>query len=114
MLAGAYQITRFCIRAAFPSLAALNPGIKKVLVLTEKEPIFPVNTPVNIQSQSIDHQVRSRIYGHGRGWVFTPKHFQGIGSTAAVDSALRWQFRPCAYARGASRGLDYSTMSGLP
>ena len=80
---------------------------KKALVLTEKEPIFPVTTQVNIQSQSIDDKVRSRIYGHGRGWVFTPKHFQGIGSTAAIDSALR-RFKHEGGIRRLARGLyDY-------
>ena len=31
----------------------------------------------------------SRIYGNGRGWVFTPSHFQGLGSRNAIDSALK-------------------------
>jgi len=40
-------------------------------------------------SQSIDSKIRSRIYGNGKGWVFTPKHFQDLGSSAAIDSTLR-------------------------
>jgi hypothetical protein len=38
--------------------------------------------------QSIDSQALSRIYGHGRGWVFTPASFLDLGSRAAVASAL--------------------------
>jgi hypothetical protein len=57
--------------------------------------------------QSIDSQVRSRIYGHGRGWVFTPKHFQGLGKTDAIDSALR-RLKAAGTIRQLARGLyDY-------
>jgi hypothetical protein len=38
--------------------------------------------------QSIDFKVLSRIYGKGRGWVFTPNHFVDLGSRKAVASAL--------------------------
>lgn len=40
-------------------------------------------------TQTIDAQVRSRIYGNKRGWVFTPQRFQDLGSSDAIDSALR-------------------------
>lgn len=40
-------------------------------------------------AQRIDNKVISRIYGHGRGWVFTPVHFSDPGSRDAVASALR-------------------------
>ena len=50
--------------------------------------------------QSIDLSVRSRVFGNGRGWVFTPKHFQDLGSDAAIDSALR-----CLKAAGTIRQL---------
>jgi len=39
-------------------------------------------------TQSIDFRILSRIQGHGRGWVFTPNHFQDIGSRTAVGLAL--------------------------
>ncbi len=39
-------------------------------------------------SQSIDLRILSRIYGSGRGWVFTPNHFQDLGSRTAVGLAL--------------------------
>ena len=58
-------------------------------------------------SQSVDNKVRSRIYGHGRGWVFTPRHFQGVGQSAAIDSALR-RLRAAGVVRQLARGLyDY-------
>ena len=36
-----------------------------------------------------DSQILSRIYGHGRGWVFTPNHFKDLGSRDAIASALK-------------------------
>jgi hypothetical protein len=39
-------------------------------------------------SQSIDNKVLARIYGTGRGAVFTPSTFQDLGSTKAVLHAL--------------------------
>jgi hypothetical protein len=55
-------------------------------------------------TQTIDSQIRSRIYGHGRGWVFTPKHFQTLGGTAAVDSCLR-RLKAAGTIRQLARGL---------
>jgi len=54
--------------------------------------------------QSIDSKVRSRIYGHGRGWVFTPRYFQGLGQSAAIDSSLR-RLRAGGVIRQLARGL---------
>ncbi|MBU3742739.1 MAG: hypothetical protein FGM24_10730 [Candidatus Kapabacteria bacterium] len=57
--------------------------------------------------QSIDLSVRRRVYGNGRGWVFTPKHFQDLGSDAAIDSALR-RLKAAGTIRRLARGLyDY-------
>lgn len=57
--------------------------------------------------QSINYQVRSRIYGNGRGWVFTPKHFHGLGKIDAIDSALR-RLKAAGTIRQLARGLyDY-------
>jgi len=62
---------------------------------------------VPYKPQAIDNKVRSQIYGHGRGWVFTRKHFQGVGSTAAIESALR-RMRKEGAIRLLARGLyDY-------
>lgn len=38
--------------------------------------------------QTIDSKLKSRIYGHGRGSVFTPNDFLDLGSRDAVDKAL--------------------------
>jgi hypothetical protein len=40
-------------------------------------------------SQIIQHKVLSRIYGKGRGWVFTPNIFLELGSRSAVDKSLQ-------------------------
>ena len=62
---------------------------------------------MKIAAQPIDFKIRSRIYGYGRGWVFTPKHFQGLGSSAAIDSTLR-RLVADGTIRRLSRGLyDY-------
>ena len=57
--------------------------------------------------QSIDIKVLNRIYGHGRGWVFTPKHFSDLGSRDAVAAALK-RYRQTGLIRQLARGLyDY-------
>lgn len=55
-------------------------------------------------AQSIISRVTSRIYGHGRGWVFTPKHFQDLGSRAAIDLAL-FRLKTTGTIRQLARGL---------
>jgi hypothetical protein len=39
-------------------------------------------------AQVVHNKVLDRIYGKGRGWVFTPKRFLDLGPRAAVDKAL--------------------------
>ena len=39
-------------------------------------------------AQSIRQQIVSRIYGRGRGWVFSPKDFSGEFLRIAIDAAL--------------------------
>jgi len=57
--------------------------------------------------QSVDSLIRSHIYGNGRGWAFSPKSFQGIGSATAVDSTLR-RLKQDGVIRRLARGLyDY-------
>ena len=65
-------------------------------------------------SQSIDNKIINRIYGHKKGWVFTPAHFSDLGSRDAVASALR-RYRQSGRIRQLARGLyDYpSTDSEL-
>ena len=29
--------------------------------------------------QAVEHKILSRIYGTGRGWIFSPAHFAGLG-----------------------------------
>jgi hypothetical protein len=41
-----------------------------------------------IVAQTVENKVVSRIYGKGRGWVFTPNHFLDLGSRSAVGNAL--------------------------
>lgn len=38
--------------------------------------------------QSIVNSVKNRIYGHGRGWVFTAYNFSDLGSDSGVRTAL--------------------------
>jgi hypothetical protein len=57
--------------------------------------------------QSIDNKVINRIYGHGKGWVFTPNHFSDLGSRDAVASALK-RYRQSRLIRQLARGVyDY-------
>lgn len=75
--------------------------------MTGKVSSFSVINVVINTIQSIDSQIRSRIYGKGRGWVFTPKHFQDLGSSSAIDSCLR-RFKAAGSIRQLTRGLyDY-------
>ena len=58
-------------------------------------------------TQSIDNKIKSRVYGHGKGWVFTPAHFSDLGSRDAVASALK-RYRKAGLIRQLARGLyDY-------
>lgn len=60
-----------------------------------------------LKSQTIDSKIRSRVYGNGKGWVFTPKHFQDLGSSAAIESTLR-RLKVAGTIRQLARGLyDY-------
>jgi hypothetical protein len=52
-------------------------------------------------------QIISRIYGHGRGLVFTPDHFKDLGSRDAIASALK-RHKHAGLIRQLARGLyDY-------
>ena len=58
-------------------------------------------------TQGADKKTISRIFGHGKGWVFTPAHFSDLGSRDAVASALR-RYRQSGLIRQLARGLyDY-------
>jgi len=38
--------------------------------------------------QTLKDTILSRIYGHGRGWVFTPKHFADLSDPNVVSAIL--------------------------
>ncbi len=62
---------------------------------------------MNKQQKSTDSKILSRIYGHGRGWVFTPNHFKDLGSRDAISSALK-RHKQSGLIRQLARGLyDY-------
>jgi len=57
--------------------------------------------------KSVDGKVLSRIYGHKRGWVFTPGHFKDLGSRDAIASALK-RYKQSGVIRQLARSLyDY-------
>lgn len=58
-------------------------------------------------SQNVQSRVISRIYGKGRGWVFTPKRFLDLGSRDAVDQTLTRLFRTGTIRRLARGLYDY-------
>jgi len=58
-------------------------------------------------TQVIEPKVRSIIYGHGRGWVFTPKEFSALGDPRSIAMALTRLSRK-GIIRKLARGLyDY-------
>lgn len=57
--------------------------------------------------KSIINQIVSRIYGKGRGWVFTPNQFLDLGSRQAIGIAL-FRLQKKGTIRRLSQGLyDY-------
>ena len=63
--------------------------------------------PRKKQSKSIDSKVISRIYGNGKGYVFTPRDFSDLGTLSAIDKALSRNCR-AGTIRKLARGLyDY-------
>lgn len=57
------------------------------------------------KAPSIDSKSRSRIYANAKGWMITPKHFQDIRSSAAIDSTLR-RLKAAGIIRQLARGLN--------
>jgi hypothetical protein len=77
------------------------------LVLKEKDRIISFKNTMSKHAQSIDSQIQGRIIGHGRGWVFTPKHFLDLGSRRGIDIALH-RLKASNTIRQLARGLyDY-------
>lgn len=57
-----------------------------------------------MKEKSIANKIISRIYGHGRGWCFTPKYFLDLGSPEAIRISLH-RFEKKGVIRRISRGL---------
>jgi hypothetical protein len=75
--------------------------------MTQKHANFRVMRQDRIHAQSIANMILESIRGHGRGWVFTPANFKGVGSRTAVESALR-RHKNEGIIRQLARGLyDY-------
>lgn len=60
-------------------------------------------------SQPLINKIVSRIYGHKRGWVFTPKDFSDLGSRNAIDVSL-FRLMESNIIRRATRGIYYYPM----
>ena len=74
--------------------------------LVTKTPLFLLQKKLNKKSQSIEKSVASRIYGRGRGCVFSPNDFLDLGSRQAVGLALHRLTR-AGTIRSLCRGLYY-------
>lgn len=58
-------------------------------------------------AQSIDSKVLSRIQSHGRGWVFTPTHFDNLAGSSTLTTILK-RHTDAGTIRNLARGLyDY-------
>ncbi len=63
--------------------------------------------------QSVEQKILARIYGHGRGWAFSPKDFLDIGSRQSADLALH-HLNEAETTRRVIRGVyDYPRFSEL-
>jgi len=63
--------------------------------------------------KTIEQQVLARIYGHGRGWAFSPKDFLDLGSRKAIDISLI-RLTNAGTIRRVIRGIyDYPRFSDL-
>ena len=57
--------------------------------------------------QTVENAIKNRIYGHGRGWTFTPKHFIDLGSAGSIRFLL-YTLRKKKFIRRISQGIyDY-------
>ncbi len=56
---------------------------------------------------SIDKQILSRIYGHGKGWIFTPIQFNDLAGRSTIGTVLQ-RLKDAGIIRQLARGLyDY-------
>ncbi len=88
-------------------IPALLRGVSTGLALWEKEGSFSHKNSASNLLKSIQDRLTARIHGHGRGWVFTPRHFLDLGPRKSVDMALA-RLRQADTIRNLARGLyDY-------
>lgn len=74
---------------------------------------YLLQNSIGFVMQSIEDKIKSRIYGNGRGWVFTPNHFFDLGSREAVAIALL-RLSESGMIRSLARGLyDYPEMHNV-
>jgi hypothetical protein len=58
-------------------------------------------------ANSIDSKILSRVQSHGKGWVFTPAHFDDLAGRATVSIVLK-RHTDAGTIRNVARGLyDY-------
>lgn len=58
-------------------------------------------------TDSIDRKIFKRIQSHGRGWVFTPSHFEDLAGSSTVTTTLK-RYTDTSTIRNLARGLyDY-------
>lgn len=80
------------------------------LHLWEKYGTFSHRKALGIMTQTIENRVVSRIYGHGRGWAFSPVDFRDFGR---VDMPLQ-RLERARRIRRVLRGIyDYPRFSEL-
>jgi Nucleotidyl transferase AbiEii toxin, Type IV TA system len=89
------------------SLDATETGgaVTSAFHLEQMYGIFCFAIPMAKRSQSAEKSILDRIRGHGRGWVFTPRHFMDLASRPAITSALRRQ-TAAGTIRPLGRGLN--------
>ena len=83
------------------------------LTLSQILPIICDRSDERVMSADTAKKILQRIYGHGRGWVFVPKDFFDIGTSAAVRQALSRLKRQGTIRRIMQGVYDYPSFSTL-
>jgi hypothetical protein len=82
-------------------------------MLQGKSGIFSCKNDRYKMPQTIDKSTSSRIYGHGRGWVFSPRDFADLAGRSTIDSELH-RLANKGTIRRVIRGIyDYPRFSDL-
>ena len=81
--------------------------------MQRKVPIFRCKMSVSIMSQSIINKILARIYGNGRGNVFTPKDFLDLSGHKTTRSALDRLTKQGTIRRIARGIYEYPAFSNL-